>query len=308
MSSGAALPYLTRRCDPATKITSSRLSAGVAVRDRRQLGKEVPVYRLRIPLAVAVLLGCSDLTEVPVEKPEPTTGTITFRVDLSLPDHVRQSYFDSAYVRLYRGPKGNFSPAPVRVAITDTVAPLGNMPFGIYWAEFYQPEIEGWGASRGGNWSRDRYPCNWSRSSCRDVIALHIGRLAVTFEHEPKYHTSLGGVGYLSDCYYDTGGHCHRDAWSFKTGEIGKDATFSNGETVITMVDRRFFEPDTVAVGKVSGSYVYPRLDMKWEILDDTCTVSGEVRHKDGGLGHAFLDKWLRIVCPKRGIDLSGAF
>ncbi|MDE2753937.1 MAG: hypothetical protein OXI83_15290 [Gemmatimonadota bacterium] len=262
-----------------------------------------------ILLAAALLLGCSDLTEVPVEElPEPTTGTITFRVDLPLPDRMRQNYFDSAYVKLYRGPRGTFTPEfVVQLAITDTVVSVERMPFGIYWAEFYQPRIEGWGASRGGSWSRARYPCNWSHQSCRDAVALHVGRLSVTFEHEAEYMRVLEGLGYLSACYYDSGGHCHRDSWSFDTGEIGRDATFSNGETAVVMIDR-FFEPDTIAVGKVSGSYVYPHLDMEWEILDDTCTANGEVRHKDLVGGVASFEKWLRVVCPKRGIDLEGRF
>ena len=246
---------------------------------------------------IALLAGCAAPNSVEPElPPEPVTGSITIRIDLSLPDHVRQDYFDSAYVRLFRGPK-NDPESEVRVSITDTLVTVDHMPFGLYWAEFRQPTVNGWGSKTNDfTAGSSRYPCDWKRGTCRDVEPLGKARTEITFEHTPDYRTSLGGVAYFR---YEEGGAAH--SWEFDTGEIGRDATFAAGTTTIKNRDTGA----VVVSGTVTGRYVYPALDMVWDFPGDACTVAGVVTHE---LRHDLLhglrpDIRLRVRCQGTGLD-----
>ncbi|MYB08115.1 MAG: hypothetical protein F4Y24_17385 [Gemmatimonadetes bacterium] len=254
-------------------------------------------------LSILAALSCSPVAPDEPEPALPTYGTVTVKLVVPLPVDLRAQYFDSALIMLQSREQEEQSIGTIvasRYPVTDTVVVVDRLPFGTYRIAFEQPRVDGWGDSE---WVCKS--CLWSPSKVGFGDWFTIGPYIPEreIEHIANYDAAVSGAGYLSGCYYDSGNHCHRDKWTFATGPVALDRTFSDGETHVILVDRRFFRPDTVASGRVSGTHDYPGIRMYWDVLGG-CQVTGELHHDR----HMPVQKWLRVVCPEADIDLSGKF
>jgi len=253
-------------------------------------------------IAVALLvMACEGPVAVEPEPELPTFGTLTVKVTAPLSADLRSRYFVSAKIVLEEQCDTCYPYPPLRrYPITGSVVEVDRLPFGTYRIAFEQPHVPGWGYERGvvqGGFGIKRF---FNRAEFGSLFTLGPYSPDREAEHIADYDAATGGVGYLSGCYYDSGYHCHRDRWTFTTGPVALDRTFSEGETHVILVDPRFFRPDTVASGRVIGTLDYPRITMSWDVLGG-CDVTGEMH--DDGWG---AEKWLRVVCPDADIDLSG--
>ena len=251
--------------------------------------------------AMLVLTACSPVAPDEPELDLPTNGTVVVRVDVPLPLDLRPQYFDSAQIVLQSRWQDSLDVSPYRFPITGSAVVVDGLQFGLYRVAFEQPRVDGWGDRAWVNASGFTVSAN--RASYGDWFALGPHFPEKEVQHVADYDAATSGVGYTSDCYYDSGYHCHRDKWTFTTGPVTIDGTFSDGETHIILVDRRFFRADTVASGRVSGTFGYPNITMRWDVLGG-CKVTGDLFH-DRRLP---VKKWLRVVCPEANIDLTGKF
>ncbi|MYA44629.1 MAG: hypothetical protein F4087_12410 [Gemmatimonadetes bacterium] len=248
--------------------------------------------------AILAVFGLIAACETPVEsmpEPVPPAGQITVWVSVPLPPQFRAQYFDSAMVAVQsyeesrQFPKAEWTFYPIR----DSVVVIPGLPLTQYRLGYFQPRVDGWGDRTigkvlGGPMFGDWFELD-EHSPSREI------------EHGAEYGAAMSGTGYLSDCYYDTGGHCHRDKWIFRTGLVADDGSFE-GWTLVIMVDQRFLaRRDTVASGSVHGVYNYPETQMRWDVYGG-CEVAGELYH-----GRSMpVDKWMRVQCPEASIDLTG--
>ncbi|MDE2654917.1 MAG: hypothetical protein OXI71_14020 [Gemmatimonadota bacterium] len=265
---------------------------------------------IRFILLLIVLAACEDPAEMEDSPDLPTSGTIIVSVSIPLPTHLKPLYFDSAKVAV-QSREDSRAPGTIRgtwklYPVTDSVLVIDDLPFidslppSIYGPPynefrigFIQPRVEGWGDRTQGLLGGGPRFGDWFR--------LDADNPRMEFADTAKYDASMRGTGYLSACYRDTGGHCHRDRWIFRTGPVGNDGTFA-GKTHVILVDRRFLSRrDTVASGSVIGTYNYPETTMRWDVYGG-CDVTGELHH-----GRSMpVGKWMRVQCPHAAIDLEG--
>ena len=238
-------------------------------------------------IIVAAVAACEGPMEPEPAEVLPTTGTLTFKVTVPLPEALRPRYFEGAKVFV----EYENSSQRLTYSMSDTILVLERMPLGGFRAAFLQPRVDGWGDKTPG---ADGSPFEWEEG-------LFLGRTGLVVEHVAKYDASMSGTGYLSGCIRDSGGHCHRDRWRFQTGPVADNGSFT-GETHVILVDR-FFQPDTVASGSVSGVYEYPKVMMTWDVFGG-CEVSGELRH----VGQMPVQKLLKVDCPGTELDREGWF
>lgn len=235
---------------------------------------------LPAPLLAVLISGCETPTDTELE-PEP--GNIVVTVDVPLVGERRTRFHAEAVVTVWReGHKGRLSDGRVNRLVPESgIVEFDSLEVGGWHVALIQPRIEGWGDGTTG-WRG--YPTN-------DTV-VNLGYEMVTVPRTADYSPVIGETWDIDDY-----------TWRITTGLIDPTGEFTAGETEIKLAAR----DSVVAAGAVSGSYDYPNLDIRLQILGG-CTATGTVVHDDQPLDLTYTKidyTHIRIVCPAAGIDVQ---